>query len=72
MDGSATVVSVFERDRRLLEFLNALGIRPGVTVAVKSRNYDDTLTLEIDGRQAQLGRPAAEKVWVVSQPTAPR
>lgn len=64
LDGAAKVVSVFERDRQLLEFLNSLGLRPGVTVAVKSRNYDDTLTLDINGRQAQLGRPAAEKVWV--------
>jgi DtxR family Mn-dependent transcriptional regulator len=58
------VVSVFERDRRLLEFLNGLGIRPGVVVKVTSRNYDETLTLDVGGRTVQLGRSAAEKVWI--------
>jgi DtxR family transcriptional regulator, iron-dependent repressor len=64
IEARGTVVSVFERDRRLLEFLNNLGIRPGVEVAVTSRNYDETLTLRVGGRQVQLGRSAAEKVWV--------
>lgn len=58
------IVSVFERDRKLLEFLHGLGIRPGVEVTVVARNYDETLTLEVEGRQVQLGRPAAEKVWI--------
>lgn len=60
----ATVVSVYERDRQLLQYLNGLGIRPGVSLALKSRNYDDTLTLEINGNSVQLGKSAAEKVWV--------
>ncbi len=63
-DAAGRVVSIFERDRKLLEFLNGLGIRPGAAVAVLSRNYDETLTLEVEGRQVQLGRPAAEKVWI--------
>ena len=58
------VVSVFERDRKLLEYLEGLGVRPGVTVDVVARNYDETLTLRVDGRSLQLGRPAASKVWV--------
>jgi len=60
----ATVVSVFERDRRLLEYLNGLGIHPGATVKMLSSNYDETLTLRIDGKQVHLGRVAAAKVWV--------
>jgi DtxR family Mn-dependent transcriptional regulator len=63
-DGRVKVVSVFERDRRLLEFLDSLGIRPGIALKVTSRNYDDTVTLEVGGRQVQLGRAAAERVWV--------
>ncbi len=59
-----TVMSVFERDRRLLEFLNGLGIRPGVKLEITARNYDETLTLSVNGRQVQLGRPVAEKVWI--------
>ena len=66
----AKVVSVFERDRALLEYLNGLGIRPGVVVTMKSRNYDDTLTLEVGERQVQLGRSAAEKIWVAYTATA--
>ena len=64
MDAPATVMSVFERDRRLLEYLDGLGIRPGATVRLKSRNYDDTFTLEVNGASVQLGRSAAEKIWV--------
>src|SRR6266480_1952391 len=37
------VSSVYERDRHLLEFLNARGIRPGVKLDVVERNYDKTL-----------------------------
>ncbi|HTM48942.1 MAG TPA: metal-dependent transcriptional regulator [Bryobacteraceae bacterium] len=58
------VVSVFERDRNLLEYLEGLGVRPGVTVDVLARNYDETLTLKVSGRSLQLGRPAASRVWV--------
>lgn len=57
------VICVFERDRKLLEYLDGLGIRPGSTFEVASRNYDDTLTLNIDGRAVQLGRMAAERIW---------
>lgn len=60
----ATVVSVFERDRRLLEYLNALGIFPGASVRMLASNYDDTLTLHIGAKQVQLGKTAAAKVWV--------
>lgn len=61
---AAQVVSVFERDRRLLEYLHELGIRPGATVTMQALNYDDTLSLEVEGRSVQLGRAAAAKVWV--------
>ncbi len=64
LDKPAQVVSVFERDRQLLEYLNGLGIRPGVSIALCKRNYDDTLTLDVGGRQVQLGKSAADKVWI--------
>jgi DtxR family transcriptional regulator, Mn-dependent transcriptional regulator len=60
----ATVVSVFERDRRLLEYLHGIGIHPGTVVRMMASNYDDTLSLRIDGKSVQLGRTAAAKVWV--------
>ena len=58
------VVSVFERDRKLLEYLEGLGVRPGITLDVLARNYDETLTLRVNGKPLQLGRPAASKIWV--------
>jgi len=61
---AVAVSSVYERDRRLLEYLEGLGVRPGSKVSVESRNADDTLTLRVDGRRVQLGRSAAQKVWV--------
>jgi DtxR family transcriptional regulator, Mn-dependent transcriptional regulator len=61
---TATVASVFERDRSLLEYFNSLGVRPGTVLHVESRNYDETLTLEIAGARVQLGRSAATRIWV--------
>jgi len=68
--GVAQVTSVFERDRRLLEYLDGLGIRPGVKLKMVSRNYDETLTLKVGGKSVQLGRPAATKVWITQAPTS--
>lgn len=63
--GRYAVQSVYERDRRLGEFLEKLGIRPGAEIAVHLRNYDDTLSLVTTAGKVSLGRSAAEKVWVV-------
>ncbi len=65
--GPAKVASVFERDRRLLEYLEGLGIRPGAKLRMVSRNYDDTLTLKVGAKSVQLGRAAAEKVWITQK-----
>ena len=58
------VVSVYERDRKLLEFFEKEGIRPGVRIALEARNYDGTLSLAVEKRHIRLGTPAAEKIWV--------
>ena len=63
-DHAAAVESVFERDRKLLEYLDGAGIRPGTHLRLLASNIDDTLTLEIGGRPVQIGRSAAEKIWV--------
>ena len=57
-----TVVSVFERDRSLLEYLDGTGIRPGVRVQVLSSA--EGLELEADGHHFRMERPVASKVWV--------
>jgi DtxR family Mn-dependent transcriptional regulator len=58
------VRSIYERDRKLLEFLEHKGIRPGTGLKIQARNYDGTLSLTIDGKAVALGGPAAEKIWV--------
>jgi DtxR family transcriptional regulator, Mn-dependent transcriptional regulator len=61
---SYTVSGIYERDRRLLEFLEQRGIHPGSHLDVAQRNYDGTLTLVTDAGSVSLGSSAAEKVWV--------
>jgi DtxR family Mn-dependent transcriptional regulator len=63
-DQRAQVMSVFERDRQLLEFLDGLGICPGAAVRMVRKNYDDTVTLEIKSETVQLGDSASSRVWV--------
>jgi DtxR family Mn-dependent transcriptional regulator len=58
------VSSIYERDRRLMEFLEARGIRPGAKLYVLEKNYDQTMTLSTGEGAFSLGRVAAEKVWV--------
>ena len=58
------VRSVFERDRKLLEFFDGEGIQPGTRITVKARNYDGTITVAAGKREVRLGAPATEKIWV--------
>jgi len=59
---SVAVVSVFERDRALLEFLDARGIRPGVRFSVTASRRG--VGVRVDGRAVRLDRAVAGKVWV--------
>jgi DtxR family Mn-dependent transcriptional regulator len=68
--GTVQVASVFERDRKLLEYLDGLGIRPGARLQMLARNYDETVTLKVDRKSVQLGQAAAQKVWV--EPAGPQ
>jgi DtxR family Mn-dependent transcriptional regulator len=65
-----TVLAVYERDRGLLEYLDRVGVRPGVLVELASRNIDETLTLRVDGESVTVGAPIGLRVWVSSQPAA--
>jgi len=58
------ISSMYERDSALLRFLDERGIRPGATLQVLERNYDQTMTLITDKNKVSVGGPAAEKVWV--------
>ena len=63
-DAEYTVASLYERDPKLLRFLNETGIEPGGIVKVIKKNYDQTLAIETPAGSFTLGAPAAEKVWV--------
>jgi len=67
---SYSVSGIYERDRHLLEFLEARGIRPGARLSLIERNYDNTLSIRSSARTVVLGRPAAEKVWVFPLPSS--
>jgi DtxR family Mn-dependent transcriptional regulator len=59
-----TVSGIYERDRRLLEFLEQRGVRPGAELGLLERNYDKTLSIRTAKGTIVLGRPAAERIWV--------
>ena len=42
-----TVISLHERDPKLLEFLHAAGIGPGKSLRVMSQNYDQTVLIDL-------------------------
>jgi len=58
------VSGIHERDRKLLEFLEHRGIRPGVKLDLLERNYDQTLSVRTAKGAIILGRLSAEKVWL--------
>ena len=58
------VSGIYERDRRMLEFLETRGIRPGVKLELVERNYDQTLSVRTSAGPAVLGRLPAEKIWL--------
>jgi DtxR family transcriptional regulator, iron-dependent repressor len=62
--GPYTVVSLHERDPRLLLFLHEAGIGPGQRLHVVRQNYDQTVSIELAKGGSILGRPAAEAVWL--------
>lgn len=67
---SYSVISLYERDPRLLLFLHEAGISPGGSVQVLARNYDRTLAIQTAAGQATLGHPATERVWVKRKASA--
>ena len=67
-----TVISLQERDPKLLEFLHASGIGPGKSLRVMSQNYDQTVLIDLPTGNTILGRPAAEAVWLKAGNEGPR
>ena len=63
---SYKIGSVYERDRKLLEFLENRKLRPGSRLRVLATNYDQTVTVANDAGQVSVGKPVAEKVWLIA------
>lgn len=61
------VCSVYERDRKLLDFLEGRGIRPGTRLKVESQNYDGTAILVVERKRIALGSPVAQRIWVTRE-----
>jgi len=51
-------------DRRLLEFLEECGMRPGSKLKLEGRNYDRTVSLITERGSFSVGEPVAQRVWV--------
>ena len=61
------VAGIYERDRKLLEFLETRAIRPGAKLRVAGKNYDQTVSMSTDAGDVSLGGTAADRVWVTSE-----
>lgn len=59
------VVSVFERDRKLLEYLDSIGLRPGAEVEILASGE-----MRADGRVFQPAAAAQSRVWVRKIPVS--
>jgi len=64
LENTYIVSGIYERDRRLLEFLETRGIRPGSRLRLLERNYDQTLTLATPAGTVSLGPAASGRVWL--------
>ena len=58
------ILCVYEKDAQFLEFLEHLALRPQTQLQVKKREYDETMTLRVNGRTIHLGKPATTRIWV--------
>jgi DtxR family Mn-dependent transcriptional regulator len=67
-DDAAEILCVYEKDEKFLEFLDGLHLRPGATVDIQKKEYDETITLRTAGRIIHLGKPATSRIWVRRYP----
>jgi len=61
---SGEILCVYEKDAQFLEFLDGLHLRPATKVDVLNREYDETMTLRVNGKTIHLGKPATTRIWV--------
>jgi Fe2+ transport system protein FeoA len=52
-------------DPQVREFLDTMGVRPGVSVRVKEKHpFDGPLVVVVDGKDRTLSRKVAQQVYV--------
>lgn len=71
--GDIAVVAVpGSTDPDIVEFLDSLGLRPGVQVEVREKHpFDGPLVVRVEGNDRTLGRPVANQVFVRSSDGMP-
>jgi DtxR family Mn-dependent transcriptional regulator len=64
--GDSAVVAISgSTDPEIVEFLDTLGLRPGVTVEVKEKHpFDGPLVLRVEGQERTIGSTVAHQVFV--------
>lgn len=69
--GDIAVVAVpGSTDPEIVEYLNSIGLRPGVEVEVREKEpFDGPVLVRVDGTDRALGRTVASQVFVQKQPT---
>jgi len=70
--GDEAVVAVpGATEPEVVAFLETLGLRPGVTVAVREKHpFDGPLVLRVDGKERTVGERLARSIYVTAQVTA--
>ena len=59
-------------DPDIVEFLDSLGLRPGVRVEVREKHpFDGPIVVRVEGHDRTLGRPVAHQVFVRQPGTSP-
>jgi DtxR family Mn-dependent transcriptional regulator len=68
--GDAAVVAVpGSTDPDVIEFLDTLGLRPGVRVEVQEKHpFEGPLVLRVDGRERTIGEKVANQIFVTKEP----
>ena len=61
---SVEILRVYEKDPRFLQFVASIRLRPGARVKVLHREYDETMTLAVNGKKIYLGKSATSRLWV--------
>ena len=60
-------------DPEIVEFLDTLGLRPGVRVEVKEKHpFDGPLVLRVDGKERTISQKVAIQIYVRKEETGPR